>query len=312
MTAISLHVTTRFPSSESRSMTCIWNQDENRSVFDGGIKITIVFVSSNDVLKIGLGRAKPTSSNQSSVDDSEGSTFDALKNAFPHVVIISSPILRFHQVLQSSSITMFPALRLRLPTLARASIRSHYQNRRMASTVTPELISAITQAERSLSNQDSPVAGGPAAVAQSHVGQPLTSQILHDIAMGERKITGEATQVKNGPAAIAQSILTQAGQTGTTASSGGSSAKQQTTGASGGSMTSEVISEITEAEKEITGSDDPVKKGPTAQAQKHANEPIDSQTLSDITQGEKKITGGERVPGGPTATAQSELSKSRQ
>lgn len=34
--------------------------------------------------------------------------------------------------------------------------------------------------------------------------------------------------------------------------------------------------------------------------------------LHDITEGEKKMTGGERVPGGPTSTAQSELSKSRQ
>lgn len=54
-----------------------------------------------------------------------------------------------------------------------------------------------------------------------------------------------------------------------------------------------------------------MKGGPTAQAQKHAGEPINSDNLHDITEGEKKITGGERVKGGLTATAQSELGKSR-
>jgi hypothetical protein len=54
-----------------------------------------------------------------------------------------------------------------------------------------------------------------------------------------------------------------------------------------------------------------VKGGPTAQAQKHVGENINSDNLHDITEGEKKITGGERVKGGPTATAQSELGKSR-
>lgn len=74
-------------------------------------------------------------------------------------------------------------------------------------------------------------------------------------------------------------------------------------------LTSDNISKITYAEKKLTGQDQPVKGGPTAQAQKHANEPITSQTLHDITEGEKKITGGERVKGGPTSTAQSILSK---
>lgn len=57
----------------------------------------------------------------------------------------------------------------------------------------------------------------------------------------------------------------------------------------------------------LLGSENPVRGGPTAQAQSHANEPIDSQTLHDITEGEKKITGGDRVKGGPTSTAQSIL-----
>lgn len=72
-----------------------------------------------------------------------------------------------------------------------------------------------------------------------------------------------------------------------------------------------MISAITEAEKGLTGDDRPVKGGPTAQAQKHVGEDINSENLHDITEGEKKITGGERVKGGPTAQAQSELGKSR-
>jgi hypothetical protein len=76
-------------------------------------------------------------------------------------------------------------------------------------------------------------------------------------------------------------------------------------------LDSNTISAITDAEKRLTGSEEPVKGGPTAQAQKHANEPINPQNLHDITEGEKKITGGQRVKGGPTATAQSELSRSR-
>jgi hypothetical protein len=70
------------------------------------------------------------------------------------------------------------------------------------------------------------------------------------------------------------------------------------------------ISKITAAERELTGKDGPVKGGPTAQAQKHAGEPITSEALHDITEGEKKVA-GERVRGGPTRTAQSELGKSR-
>lgn len=74
-------------------------------------------------------------------------------------------------------------------------------------------------------------------------------------------------------------------------------------------LNSQNISKITDAEKKITGQDNPVKGGPTAQAQSHAGESINSQTLHDITEGEKKITGGQRLAGGPTATAQSILSK---
>lgn len=78
-----------------------------------------------------------------------------------------------------------------------------------------------------------------------------------------------------------------------------------------GTLDGQTISEINVAEKNLTGQSAPVKGGPTAQAQKHANEPINAETLHDITEGEKNVA-GDRVKGGPTATAQSELAKSRQ
>lgn len=71
----------------------------------------------------------------------------------------------------------------------------------------------------------------------------------------------------------------------------------------------EVVSSITDKEKGITGQPDPVKGGPTAQAQKHVGEDLTGSVISDITQGEKEVTGGERVKGGPTSTAQSILTK---
>lgn len=73
----------------------------------------------------------------------------------------------------------------------------------------------------------------------------------------------------------------------------------------------DTISRITRAESNLTGQAEPVSGGPTAQAQRHAGEPINSENLHDITVGEKKVTGGERVRGGPTSAAQSELAKSR-
>jgi hypothetical protein len=179
--------------------------------------------------------------------------------------------------------------------------------RAMAATVDSDFISRITAAEKKITNQDEPVAGGPTAQAQSHVGQPLTSDIIHDITMGERKITQRDGPVPGGPTSIAQSILVATCSTNGTNASGSSSGSSAS-----GVLDRETISKITEKEKKITGQDDPVRGGPTAQAQKHTGEPITGQALHDITEGEKKITGGERVKGGPTSTAQSELAKSRQ
>lgn len=79
-----------------------------------------------------------------------------------------------------------------------------------------------------------------------------------------------------------------------------------TTMSGNGVIDSKAISEITAKEKELTGQNRPVKGGPTAQAQKHASEPITSKVISDVTQGEKNVTGNNNpVQGGPTALAQS-------
>lgn len=49
------------------------------------------------------------------------------------------------------------------------------------------------------------------------------------------------------------------------------------------------MSRITAAEKELTGEPTPVKGGPTAQAQKHAGEPVTPEMLHDITEGEVRV-----------------------
>ncbi|KIY02148.1 uncharacterized protein Z520_02286 [Fonsecaea multimorphosa CBS 102226] len=164
-------------------------------------------------------------------------------------------------------------------------------------------ISRITAAEKEITGSDKVVKGGPTAQAQSHAGETINSQTLHDITEGEKKITS-GERIKGGPTATAQSILAQE-RNGTS----DTSANEQNPS---GTLDSNTISKITAAEKGITGSTNPVRDGPTAQAQKHANEPINHDTLHDITEGEKKITGNPRpIAGGPTATAQSELTNSR-
>lgn len=164
-----------------------------------------------------------------------------------------------------------------------------------------ENISKVTEAEKKITHSEEPVKGGPTAQAQSHAGEPINSETLHDITEGEKKITG-GERIKGGPTSAAQSILGQARNDTSTNSNAPATGK----------LDSDTISKITEAEKSITGSDHPVRDGPTAQAQKHVNEPINSETLRDITEGEKKVTGNDRpVSGGPTAAAQRELAKSR-
>jgi hypothetical protein len=75
---------------------------------------------------------------------------------------------------------------------------------------------------------------------------------------------------------------------------------------------SDLMEKMTREEKKITGQDNPVKGGPTAQAQKHANQPLTSDVIHDITRGEEKITGNPNPkPAGPTSTAQSILTRVR-
>ncbi|KAI8941139.1 hypothetical protein NX059_002376 [Plenodomus lindquistii] len=202
--------------------------------------------------------------------------------------------------------------------------------------VDSNFISQITAAEKTLTNSDEPVKGGPTAQAQSHAGQELSASIVSAITAGEKVITNSDEPAKGGPTSVAQSALVggnvqdtgrvkntsnsskilsevQSQASGTLNSSSSSSSANQATGEEHtGKLDSSTISKITDAEKQLSGEEGAVAGGPTAQAQKHANEPITSQALHDITEGEKKITGGERVKGGPTSTAQSELAKSRQ
>lgn len=75
---------------------------------------------------------------------------------------------------------------------------------------------------------------------------------------------------------------------------------------------SDLMSKMTAEEKKITGQANPVKGGPTAQAQKHVNQPLSSEVVSDITKGEEKITGNPNPKeGGPASTVQSILTNVR-
>ncbi|CAN8097524.1 unnamed protein product [Discula destructiva] len=182
-----------------------------------------------------------------------------------------------------------------------AASRFHTSTKACAQdTVDSQTISRIAHKESQLTGQTEPVKGGPTAQAQKHVHEPLSPNVVSDITKGEQRITNQSGPVADRPAAFATSKATPEA-----AGNGGG------TGAHTGILDSETISRITRAENELTGQAEPVKGGPTAQAQKHAGEPIGSQNLHDITEGEKVITGGERVKGGPTSTAQSELGKSR-
>lgn len=204
----------------------------------------------------------------------------------------------------SRTITQFPSRNIRAFTTSPA----------LDAIVDSHFISQITAAEKKITNSDEPAKGGPTAAAQSHVGQELTSQVVHDITMGERKITGQDGPIQSGPTSVAQSMLTNdPGNATSNSNNSNNNLNYNSNLADGhsGRLDTQTMSKITEKEKEITGNDGPVQGGPTAKAQEHANEPITSQALHDITEGEKKITGGERVKGGPTSAAQSELAKSR-
>ncbi|KAG9203231.1 hypothetical protein G6514_003150 [Epicoccum nigrum] len=208
-------------------------------------------------------------------------------------------------LLRTSTRIAAPIARIGAPI----SQRTFSTTLRMSVTIDSDLLSQITAAEKTLTNKDGPITDGPTARAQKHVGQQLTRQIIHEITEAEKAITGSSGPTKGGPTAVAQGILTNEGGAGIKASTSNSTsnASQQ----HNGKLDSSTIHKITEAEKNITGQEQPVQGGPTAKAQQHANEPITSEALHDITEGEKNITGGERIKGGPTSKAQSELGKSR-
>lgn len=208
-------------------------------------------------------------------------------------------------------------LSLTKPLVSRHAIRTFTNSSRLSVLVTSDFLSQITAAEKKITNSDEPKKGGPTARAQAHVGSELTSQVIHDITEGEKSITGRDGPIQGGPTSIAQGILTSSNTSPSQSGSRNNNSTSTSTASSNqneqhtGTLDSATISKITDAEKKLTGEDRAVKGGPTAQAQRHAKEPITSQALHDITEGEKKITGGERVKGGPTSVAQSELGKSR-
>lgn len=80
------------------------------------------------------------------------------------------------------------------------------------------------------------------------------------------------------------------------------------------SLDPQTISEITHKESEaLTGQPQPVRGGPAAQAQAHANADLTARRVSDIAKGEHAVTGGQGGPvaGGPAAFAQSEAANAR-
>ncbi|KAF3047927.1 hypothetical protein E8E11_006305 [Didymella keratinophila] len=230
----------------------------------------------------------------------------------------SAPAVRSHDsfhicIQKPRSVNMSFLLRtarFTAPTIAHfttpVSQRAFSTTLKMPVTIDSNLLSQITTAEKTLTNKEGPITDGPTARAQKHVGQQLTSQIISEITNAENAITGSAQPTKGGPTSVAQSALTNEGGAGSNSNNTSNNSAQHA-----GKLDSSTLHNITEAEKDITGQNRPVQGGPTAKAQQHANEPITSEALHDITEGEKKITGGERVKGGPTSQAQSELGKSR-
>ncbi|KAF2009275.1 hypothetical protein BU24DRAFT_474193 [Aaosphaeria arxii CBS 175.79] len=154
------------------------------------------------------------------------------------------------------------------------SPRLYYPTRSLTTLVDSHFISQITAAEKLITKQDEPLKSGPTARAQSHAGGEVTSQVVHDITMGERTVTGLDSPAQGGSTSIAQQILAQA--VGATA--GGTQSASRS-----GVLDSEAVSKITEKEKDIIGSSNPVKNGPTAKAERYVGEPINSRVLHDIT-----------------------------
>ena len=179
-------------------------------------------------------------------------------------------------------------------------------------------ISKITEKEKEITGETGPVKGGPTAMAQKHAGESLNDSVISDITNGEKKIN-DGDLVADGPTAVVQSMLTtvcicspMSVNLLTLPIQGGTSNENTNGAPHTGVLDSDTISKVTEAEKKLSGSEEPARGGPTARAQQHAGETINSKTLHDVTEGEKMVTDGERVKGGPTSILQSELAKSRQ
>jgi hypothetical protein len=200
---------------------------------------------------------------------------------------------------KASLFTPFNSTRQSSATTAKMSTTTE------SSTIESSTISKITEKDKEITHNDGPVKVGPTAQAQEHVGETPSSRNISDIAQGERKISGNDTQAPGDPATTAQSMAT----------SGPSNIHTATNGTNGephiGKLDSSTIPKNTTAKQNISGKEQPLQGGPTAQAQNHAGDNITSETLHDIAEGEKMITGGGRVKGGPTGTTQSELGKSR-
>ncbi len=174
-----------------------------------------------------------------------------------------------------------------------------------------QTISAITEKEKQLTGSDDPAKNGPTAQAQKHAGEPLNSATISAITQGEKNVIGD--RVKGGPTATAQSILTKSNQAQSSPSTTSTNNGNQTESAADGRLHGATISAIREAESQLTGENQPIRGGPTAQAQKHTGEPLTGKVLSDINAGESKITGQTQpLKGGPTAQAQHDLAKSRE
>lgn len=205
------------------------------------------------------------------------------------------------------------ALSISLPRLTTTQIS--LQARHASTILDSATISKITEKEKEITGQDGPVKGGPTTFAQKHVGEQLNAQNIAEITKGEKKITAEDQPVKDGPTSVAQRAVsgnrTTGGNTSASVASNSQAANARNSNTASGVLNSATISKITDAEKKITGQDQPITGGPTSAAQRHAGEEITSEALKDITAGEKKIADGERVKGGPTSTAQSELGRSR-
>lgn len=169
-----------------------------------------------------------------------------------------------------------------LPSLSSTPLRStrtFATSPLLAIQVDASFIRKITAAEKTLTHSDEPVEGGPTAIAQAHLGQPLTAQVISAITAGEKAIIHRYQPAKGGPTSVAQRILVRANK----------------------ERTNNTAHTSTKA-KSLPGS---------VEKQAHHDHPT-SQVLHDITVGEKKITGGDRIKGGPTSTVQRELAKAKQ